>query len=181
MLPSLSSALRRHRARRRLCPRTHASGGSHRGRTCPLCGVCAVMIRVCLYDHVGTGLLFPAPTGVSYFNQVGGVACLERELEGVFVPYANDVEVPSRRLLSLENELNAHFARIGTGAFDSSDADVVEDLMAKHPQWSGVSIDRERIRESVEAWVHVWVDGCGGVSGLGPGPHPAVLTWTNSD
>lgn len=144
------------------------------------------MIRVLLYEHVGTGLIIPASTGVVYVNQVGGTTCDQRELEGVFVPIGNDVSLEGQ-LISAENELFDAFRGSGQ-PFSVADADRFDALVQAYARahWIPMGLvrgDRERLEQSTEAWVHVIVDdGDPGmpVSGV-RWPARAILTWTNSD
>lgn len=85
-------------------------------------------------------------------------------------------------------ELEAHFRgpkHGGGGAIhgiDADDADVIDAILARaRGTWSRV--DRSKLRQSHEAWIHVLLTGDdqGLLEGLGPYPRPAVLTWPNSD
>jgi len=155
-------------------------------------------VRICtvtLYDHIGTGLILPRPTGIAYVQQVGGTACLQRACEGIFVPFGNDVAIDPVALLSPEPELTAYFEgprHRGTGAtrgLDTHDADVIDAVLGKFHTFAGVRVARDRLSESCEAWVHVsladdidetyglW----GVVTGLVPRPSAAILIWGNSD
>lgn len=144
------------------------------------------MVRVLLWEHVGTGLIIAAPTGVVYVNQVGGIACEQRELEGLFVPIGNDVSSDGQ-LISAENELFDAFRGAGE-RFSVAAADRFDALLEAYGRahWIPMGLvraDRERLAESTEAWVHVVVEGGDPgmpVSGI-RWPARAILTWTNSD
>ena len=145
------------------------------------------MIRVLLYEHVGTALVVPAPTGVVYQQQAGGVCCLQPELEGFLVPLGNDVELDGHRLISAENELFTEFAS-GGEALDSESADRLDAYLQRYARshylpMRSIRVNRERLHESFEAWVHVVVsEGEPSVPILGASwPLHAVLTWNNSD
>jgi hypothetical protein len=45
-------------------------------------------IRIDLYELDDPVILVPAPTGIRYRNQVNGVVCERRELEGYVLPLA---------------------------------------------------------------------------------------------
>ena len=62
-----------------------------------------------LYDAVGTGLIIPCPSGVMVSNQTGGTACLQPEIEGVYIPLRNDYGLKDFRFSSPELELTTHF------------------------------------------------------------------------
>lgn len=114
-----------------------------------------------LWDHVGTGLIVKFATGVIYSNQTGGTSCMQPQLEGVFIPLGNDVAVQGNELLSAENELTRYFEgpkHEGTGArdgLDGDDADSIDQAMGRTFDRSWVAVDREKLGESMEAWV--WV------------------------
>ena len=145
-----------------------------------------------LYEQAGLALVVEAPTGVVYSNQTGGYSCLQPELEGALIPLRNDVELPSKKLLSPEHELCDYFEgppHKGTGAvrgLSGSDADVIDGVLDKwRIPW--VRVDRERLEQSHEAWVHVLVSPEPSDTpaplfrGFEPYPARAVLTWCNSD
>ena len=148
-------------------------------------------MRVSLWDHVGAGLILRAETGIVWTNQAGGTACLQPEAEGVFVPFGNDTTLDGR-LLSIEHSLTQVFDGAPGGARLAEDglADVFARALADYAgsEWipyRGITLDRDRLADSIEAWVHVRYQPDAEltplVEGLGPGPFAAVLTWTNSD
>lgn len=141
-----------------------------------------------LHGSVGLGLIVEWPSGVIFSNQTGGTFCLQPELEGIYVPLANDVELPGGRLLSPETELAAYFEgpkHRRTGAvhgLDAEDAETIERILAAWRLDGTIEIDRDRLAESHEAWVRVIVNGGKALSAdLAPYPRLGVLTWNNSD
>lgn len=140
-----------------------------------------------LYEHSGTALVIPHTTGIIYSNQAGGLACLQPDVEGFLAPIANDVGLaPAHDFRSPENELFRYFKKLHScGApLTEMDAIKIESVMHELPLWGGLSVDRERLAESIEAWVFVRIVDIGHkpipVDGL-PYPVDAILTWTNSD
>ena len=139
-----------------------------------------------LYDHAGTALIIPHPTGITYTNQAGGHACLQPEAEGFLVPIANDVGLPDHALISPENQLFDYFRKLHCCGepLDENAARQIESIFHELPSWGGLRVDRQRLADSVESWVHVTVDrnehGPLPVSGLNY-PIAALLTWSNSD
>jgi hypothetical protein len=144
-----------------------------------------------LLDAVGLGMIVEMPTGVMYSNQTGGASCLHPRVEGLYVPLANDC-TESWELISPERRLAGFFEgpkHRGTGAtrgFDEEDASFIEQTLAEARLSHVLQLDRSRLRDSHEAWVHVLLlgDDTGSAplfSGLGPYPRRAVLTWGNSD
>lgn len=149
-------------------------------------------ISINLLDAVGLGLIIECPTGIIYSNQVGGTSCLHPTLEGVYVPLRNDVDQENSTLISPENELWNYFSgppHDSTGAtrgLTTADADIIDAVLVRWRLDTIIAVDRERLKESCEAWVCVLVLGedeemIGVFRGLGQYPVPGVLTWTNTD
>jgi len=148
---------------------------------------------ISLFGHTGTGVIIEHPTGVFYSNQSGGTGCLHPKIEGIFVPFGNDVLLDGHRFISPENDLGSYFEGAkygGTGAtlgIDYEDADVIDAILAKARVDQWIEVDRSRLKESCEAWVFVMIlqdekdDGLSICSGFGPYPKRGVLIWGNSD
>ena len=148
--------------------------------------------NVLLDEHVGLGLIVEFPTGVTYSNQAGGYSCLHPELEGVFIPLRNDCLVEGNQLLSPTLALEEYFTGAkwrGSGAvdgIDQEDADFIDGLLKSYRLSHCIHVDRTRLSESCEAWVHAEVTADEAAetplfSGLGPYPRSGVLIWQNSD
>jgi hypothetical protein len=147
--------------------------------------------KVLLYEHVGLGLIVAFPSGVTYSNQAGGFACFQPELEGIFIPLRNDCLVEGNELLSPAVGLEEYFTGekwrgAAMHGIDEEDADFIDALLQSHRLSHCLKVDRTRLDESSEAWIHVEVgaDEAGEIpifSGLGPYPRYGVLTWQNSD
>ena len=132
---------------------------------------------VLLYDYIGLGLILAFPSGVRYRNQAAGHACWKFEIEGVLVPLPlGEEQIPLR---TLEDHFDS-----GWECLDVDAADVIDHILAA-AGLDFVKVDRERLGESYEAWVHVRIND------LDPDRHPdlfrglhpdrGVLTWPNSD
>lgn len=116
---------------------------------------------------------------------------MQRRAEGFFVPIGNDVEAGTLALMSVENELFAYFEgppHQGAGAvhgISAADADFVDRCLAASWWFRGVSVDRARLADSVEAWVHVRIEPGAEVFAtllLAQGTRTeAVLIWANTD
>lgn len=116
-------------------------------------------------------------------------------MEGALVPFGNDVAIDGNVLMSAQEALEAYFTgpkHGGTGAtsgLDQEDADAIDAIFAKTEYGSSFKVDRDRLKDSMEAWVHVTVNGVGSTETAIPGtcwgflpfPRSAVLTWMNSD
>lgn len=144
-----------------------------------------------LWEAVGLGVIIDYPSGVVYSNQTGGFSCLHPTAEGVYVPLRNDA-LETWELLSPERDLRAFFEgpkHLGCGAtsgLDNDDADFIDRILEQARLGSVFRVDRDRLRESHEAWVHVLLtssdtDAHPIFHGFAPYPRHAVLTWGNSD
>lgn len=147
-----------------------------------------------LYDSVGTGLIIACGSGVMISNQTGGTSCLHPEVEGVFVPLRNDCQFETGLFMSPEVELSKFFEgskHRGSGAvcgLDEEDADFIQSVLNRARLCPPISVDRERLNDSHEAWVHVVVTGDESDESYSsifchfePYPRPAIFTWANSD
>jgi hypothetical protein len=147
-------------------------------------------------DAAGLGLIIAVPNGVVYSNQTGGTECLHPEFEGIYIPLRNETEEGASaggrnlELRSPEHELVEYFFRgayEGSGAtwgLNEEDAVFIESVLSKWDLGECLRVDRDRLDESHEAWVHVMVVGeesHQAFSGFGPYPRPGILTWKNSD
>ncbi|MBK9266196.1 MAG: hypothetical protein IPM54_41210 [Polyangiaceae bacterium] len=128
------------------------------------------------------GLIIRHPSGVIYTNQTRGNCCDQPEMEGVFVPI--DAEQTWEKL----SDYFTGTKYCGSGAMhgiDEEDAMFIESVLRDARVGVPLVVDRSRLEASHEAWVHVVIEGDGDswslISGFGPYPTDAVLTWPNSD
>jgi hypothetical protein len=137
--------------------------------------------EIALYDTEEAGFIILYPSGVYYSNQAGGYACLQPFEEGVYVP-ANNLT------FNIGDKLTEYF----TGAkwkgccmngIDNEDADFIDELMKECYPTRYLTVNRERLSNSVEAWIYVKgiqpEESAPVISGFGE--FEAVLTWLNSD
>lgn len=137
---------------------------------------------------VGLGLILHYPTGIDIITQTGGTACFQMQLEGIYLPLDNDYEIPSLKFQSGEIALNAYFTTdkyLGTGAtngIDEADATRIESILQQHAL-SFVTVDREKMKESHEAWIWVKIEPDSQYLHFPDTEFPlcGVLTWCNSD
>jgi hypothetical protein len=139
--------------------------------------------HVRLYAAKGVGIVVPMRTGVVFVNQAGGNACMQPEMEGIYIPLDDDFN-------DIEAKLHEYFVgprRRGSGAtsgLDEADADRIDEILrSRHPPCP-VTVDRSLLKTSVEAWVHVRLQPQTEIVPLFQGferDAPAVLTWNNSD
>jgi hypothetical protein len=141
-----------------------------------------------LYESVGTGLIIKAKTGIVWTTQAGGVSCLQPECEGLFVPFGNDTTL-DHKLISFENTLFELFAG-GTGGMTFAEGwaqpfeRALERYAAEHwLPFGRIELDRTRLDDSIEGWVHVIYrptpEFPALFDGVGEPPFEAVLTWTS--
>jgi len=148
--------------------------------------------KIRLYHYAGLCLIVERPTGIIYSNQAGGCLCAQPELEGVLMPI-ND-RVGSNRFIDAENVLFKYFTDDkyeGGGAWggiDNQDADFIDGVAAKAFDSDWVMVDREKLNQSMEAWI--WIICKPGLRDAGyigvfkefyAFPWHGVLTWENSD
>jgi hypothetical protein len=134
-----------------------------------------------LYDLGQLALIVDWPSGVIYRNQVGGNVCAQEEQEGVLVPLDFGDEVLARI-----EELPYPNGRQGITV---EIADALDEILAAQASIPQLSVDRAKLDESQEAWVHVRFGPCrpyrqgevaiDGIFGFDGGA--GVLTWINSD
>lgn len=134
--------------------------------------------EVILWDMCGAGLIVPRSSGVRFSNQVGGGACFQRSLEGIFIPINQDSQ-RGDYVHTLEAKLMGIFHDIVT--MGGTQADQIDSVLAESELTKGIIVDRGRISESCEAWVHVAVEETSLSAFKGFGNFGAVLTWPNSD
>lgn len=135
---------------------------------------------VLLYGLHSVGLVIPCSSGVIYQNQTGGYACLQDSVEGIFVPLHSEPidHYEALHHFFFRDKWGGHC----DGGIDIESADFIDSTLARLPGHSGIKVDRSRLAESHEAWVHVTLadptstgllEGFDGVHG--------ILTWPNSD
>lgn len=127
-------------------------------------------------------LLLGHPSGVTYFNQVGGIACMHGELEGVLAP----VDVGAA---NVERLARLPYAP-GTG-ITAELADAIDEVLTSVAYAHFLKVDRARLDDSMEAWVFVIAETRSDTpdhrvhdyfgSAFEFGTVTGVLTWPNSD
>jgi hypothetical protein len=135
--------------------------------------------RVLLYELAGLAIVVPSPTGVLYRNQAGGHACLPCEAEGYLVPLAGETYESVDRLRSYF--IGPKWGGWCANGIDAETADEIDRIMADYAHRDQITVDRTRLDESCESWIHVKVSGQ--LLSLIENDLPAngILTWPNSD
>ena len=125
----------------------------------------------------------PSCSGVVFSNQAGGYSCLQPELEGIYVPVDDDFNDVETKLLDYFTG-EKHRGTGATRGLDDEDADRIDEILHSRHVPCPVAVDRQRLAESVEAWVFVRLRADEHpfpiIDGFQAGS-PAVLTWNNSD
>ena len=111
--------------------------------------------RLELCEFTGIGLIIEFPSGVLYTNQVGGYACLHPEIEGVFVPLTNSM-VPQQEVLE-DFFSGPKWKGSCYSGIDEETADFIDAVFAKSFCTQALQVNRAKLADSVEAWVHVLV------------------------
>ncbi len=134
---------------------------------------------ILLYELAGPVLLVNSKTGVRYRNQTGGHSCYQMEIEGYLVPIAGE-------RLEFVEKLYAHFTSPKWGGWcshgiDSETADLIDLLLVEYGHRDQILVDRDRLQESLESWIHVKISGPLLSLLEHSEPATAILTWPNSD
>jgi hypothetical protein len=98
----------------------------------------------------GPGLIILCDSGIMYTAQTCGVNCLHPSAEGVYLPLCDE-------LSDLETQLTDFFVDLAGAAhgIDEKDADFIDALLAESYHTRFICVDRERLRDSHEAWLYV--------------------------
>jgi len=138
-------------------------------------------VTVRLYKLNGMALIVSASTGIVYVNQTGGHACYQCSQEGYLVPLG-----PEEREREALDALRAHFMGPKWSGWcnegiDAETADEIDRIIATGTRREGLVVDRAKLAESWESWVHMRI--FGPLESLVDYAHPkaAILTWPNSD
>ncbi len=136
------------------------------------------MKEICLYNLEQAGVIILDSTGVVYFNQAGGTACLQKKAEGLFVPVSNDPPLDSMEL-NLSTRLRS--LTQGEVGVSHSIAREINALLLEVSSTDTYQVDMNRLKESQESWVYISVTPQGEYSQYnGYDTFDAVLTWPNS-
>jgi hypothetical protein len=117
-------------------------------------------------------------SGIVYTNQTHGVACMQSKAEGVLVPFEWDYP--------LDEPNQSHERRLAQLLEDAmrlteSDADQIDAIFARWPPTACAKVDRTKLNDSGEAWVHIDIEETSESDLKGFGKCKAILTWPNSD
>lgn len=145
-----------------------------------------------LWRLSSAGMIIYAPTNVFYSNQTGGYGVYHPQQEGLFVPLSTASDrLGTKSICALSDELYKYFGYHGKwkghcyNGIDEETAVYMDELFLKYRVTEHLRVDRDKLSESHEAWVHItlhypdpkWAF----VEGLTPFPQKAIFTWPNSD
>lgn len=143
--------------------------------------------QVSLYGLNQLALIIIGESGIIYDNQVGGNFCLQRSEEGTL---AIIFDCTGLILEELEKYC------VNKDGLNSDDADCIDKILWKYNSTCMLSVDRNRLQDSAEAWVYVDIanrenlikdleniesDMYPAYDFLGFVETKGVLTWNNSD
>jgi hypothetical protein len=121
------------------------------------------------------GIILPYATGFVFTNQVGGHACNHPELEGLFIPLDDGEERPTRE--AFQQHFHGSWATL-----TNEEATMIDGALLKG-NLGFITVDRTRLPDSVEAWVHVLLDWerTRFLTDFDSKINQGILTWENSD
>ena len=96
------------------------------------------MVRLWNVEDIGVILLFPS--GVRYFNQVGGFSCLQRIEEGVYVPLA-DAVIDQFSMLMQHYYDSPKWHGACSNGIDIEDADIIDHILDLAYGTHGMTVD----------------------------------------
>ncbi|MEO1209266.1 MAG: DUF6210 family protein [Cyanobacteria bacterium J06638_20] len=141
----------------------------------------APIIQAELQEFDGVCFIVGYESGVEYTHQCGGLSCEQRKMQGFLVPCPQSIPI--------SEQLYAHFY---TGpkykghcykGLDEEDAVLIDDLLAS-VGYDPLSVDRDLLKKSVEAWVYLKISPTNPCFPYCYNSDPAssvVMVWENSD
>lgn len=140
--------------------------------------------RIMVWGLNQAGLIILGKSGVIYHNQTGGNNCMQRCEEGYLVPLADCYLVEESPVETYQCPIERSLRKMdwwpGRG-IDEERASQIDDLLRSSGYTKGLSVDRQRMHESEEAWVYVNVQPAELAEYSGFGSCKGVLVWMNSD
>ena len=136
--------------------------------------------KVVFLDMESAGLIVLAQTSIWYQVQTGGYACFQERAEGFYVPLSYQVV---DHYVGLHGYFVEHSPEMRGEGIDDVAAKFIDAELSRLPGHSGIVVDRERLGESREAWVHVLISEptAGLLFQECLGSVAAILVWPNSD
>ncbi len=135
--------------------------------------------QICLWNLDQAALIILEKSGITYFNQTAGVFCRHSEAERILAPITNDPPLDNLHFGSLNYKLQQ--LTLNKQILKETDADAIDKLLQKNFGGDAIFVDRERLNESCEAWIHVKIDGQTKGDLQDFAGYMAILTYPNSD
>jgi hypothetical protein len=139
--------------------------------------------EICLYDLITLGLIISEPSGVFYYNQCGGISCMQNYAEGIFTFIYGAPQTLYKRI--------ADYTENMMDGLKPEDADFIDSVLEKYTETNFLSVDRSMLDKSMEAWIYVNIDeekiknatgrDSWRIGFKGFSSEKGVLTWENSD
>jgi hypothetical protein len=134
-----------------------------------------------LYELTGLALIVPATTGIVYVNQTGGHACYQCEQEGYLVPIGRQGKEQGTCDALVAHFTGSKWSGWCNDGIDAQTAGEIDRILAAGIGREGIVVDRDKLTESCEAWVHVYITEPLVSLVDHASPTFAILTWPNSD
>ena len=99
------------------------------------------------------GVIIEWPSGVIYANQTSGFTCNRPQLEGVFMPLEDESRVFADALL--EHFTSKPYDGGGWASREERITQTTADFLDIRLGAWGIQVDRSKLSESEEAWIHV--------------------------
>lgn len=129
--------------------------------------------EVCLYNLEQLALIIKSESDVAYYNQAGGYACLKPSSEGILILIDDEMRAILKGL---------SFIIINKPRLTDKDADQIDDILNSNTGSKGLIVDRNKLEDSMEAWVHVLINYQNANFDIkGFKEVEGILTWNNSD
>jgi hypothetical protein len=129
--------------------------------------------EVSLYGLEQLALIIKMESEVTYSNQAGGYACMQPSCEGVLTIIEDDTKI-------IINNISKQ--TINKTKLTFEDADIIDSILQLNAGVKHLLIDRDKLKESMEAWIHVLINHKNDNSTLkGFIENKGILTWNNSD
>ena len=126
-----------------------------------------------------TALILLEPSGITFTNQVGGTGCEHPTAEGILVPVGHDHPVERPELGLTERLWDMDWGSYG--GITSDFEDEIEEVLSSNSHTAHIRVDRNRLRDHREAWIHVVVGASDPQDPTQTHGRPGILTWPNSD
>jgi len=132
------------------------------------------------WDGRGCGIIISRSSGTKWLQQAGGLSCEQRVLEGDYVRLGQVPEVLRDHFIGSKYRGRCDSER---GIDQKTAAFIDRQVLRKGPlgPLDFLKVDRDRLRESIEAWVHLRIAPNQDARFANKVEQTGVLVWPNSD